>query len=185
MVSLLNESGEDVSLRSFTQDDIDDVLVYASSDAVTEHTAWQAQDRTGVAAFLAQTGDTPTSLHRAIVWRRTDEVIGGIHIWHTDSPRVAEMGYVVNPAFAGLGVATTAATWCLRCAFDDWNMTEVLGRCRPENGASARVLEKLGMSLRTTIANDVTIRGVSRSSLLFGITRSDWALAQGLPAGLD
>lgn len=170
----LVRQGTDVAIRPYRLSDVDDVLRYAGCEAVTEHTTWPAQDLEGVTSYISEAVDTPASLDRAIVWNRTDTVIGGVHLWKTADAAVAEMGYVVNPAYAGLGVATKVAHWCVEFAFCQWNCELVWGRCRPENGASARVLEKLGMTLLETIPDDVVVRGIKRSSLLFGITRSDW-----------
>lgn len=174
--------GTNVSIRPYRLSDVDDVLIYASCDAVTEHTTWTAQDRDGVTAYIREALDTPTSVERAIVWNRTDAVIGGVHVWMTADTAVAELGYVVNPAYAGLGVATEVAQWCVQFAFLEWHVGHVLGRCRPENGASARVLEKLGMRLLDTITDDVVVRGIKRSSLVFGVTRSDWVATTGTSA---
>jgi ribosomal-protein-alanine N-acetyltransferase len=51
------------------------------------------------------------------------------------------------PAFWGQGVATEAGQAALRYGFETLGVEQVVGIVHPENMASRRVLEKLGMRL--------------------------------------
>jgi [ribosomal protein S5]-alanine N-acetyltransferase len=53
--------------------------------------------------------------------------------------------YLLERAYWGRGLATEAATELLRFAFDELGLVRVDGSCAPENAASRRVMEKLGM----------------------------------------
>ena len=55
-----------------------------------------------------------------------------------------ELLYGLAPAYWGRGLATEAAREMLRHAFDDLGLGVVLAGADPPNGASLRVLEKLG-----------------------------------------
>ena len=55
-----------------------------------------------------------------------------------------EIGYFVEPARWGEGIATEAAFATRDEAFDRCGIDELIGRCRVENLASARVLAKVG-----------------------------------------
>jgi ribosomal-protein-alanine N-acetyltransferase len=55
-----------------------------------------------------------------------------------------EIGYFVEPARWGEGLATEAALATRDDAFDRCGIGELIGRCRVENAASARVLAKVG-----------------------------------------
>ncbi len=57
-----------------------------------------------------------------------------------------EIGYAVEPARWGEGLATEAGRACLRYGFEALNLPRVLGITDYGNAASARVLEKLGMT---------------------------------------
>ncbi len=57
----------------------------------------------------------------------------------------ALIGYVVDPAHAGRGVATDLARGLLAAAFDRLGARRVTAGCFADNAASARVLEKIGM----------------------------------------
>lgn len=58
-----------------------------------------------------------------------------------------EVGYFVEPSQWGKGIATEAAAAARDEAFDQTGILELIGRCRVENTASARVLEKVGFRL--------------------------------------
>ncbi len=69
--------------------------------------------------------------------------------------RTATLGYSIDHAFCGRGLATEAAGIVLRFADDELKLKSVEATYVPWNAASARVLEKLGFK----------VRGVSRGSL--------------------
>lgn len=56
-----------------------------------------------------------------------------------------ELGYIFNPAFQGQGYATESADALIRYGFDHFGIHRVIAHCNPENIASRRVLEKIGM----------------------------------------
>lgn len=58
---------------------------------------------------------------------------------------VGVIGYTVDPAVAGRGVATHLARGLLSAAFERLGLRRVTAGCNADNPASARVLEKAGM----------------------------------------
>ena len=58
-----------------------------------------------------------------------------------------EVGYLLALPFWGCGLAAEGAQPALRMAFEQLNLDEVVGIVHPENAASMRVLEKIGMRL--------------------------------------
>lgn len=55
------------------------------------------------------------------------------------------IGYIVDPAYAGRGVASDVARGLLAAAFEDLGLRRVTAGCFADNLASARILEKVGM----------------------------------------
>ena len=81
-----------------------------------------------------------------------------------------ELGYFVEPSRWGEGIATEAARATRDDAFERCGIDELIGRCRVENVASARVLAKVGFRrLRLFDLDDGIIVEVHR------IVRSDWS----------
>lgn len=56
-----------------------------------------------------------------------------------------ELGYIFNPKFYGCGYATEACRALIGHAFAEKEAHRVVAMCNPENSASWRLLERLGM----------------------------------------
>ncbi|MDJ0519843.1 MAG: GNAT family N-acetyltransferase [Trichodesmium sp. MO_231.B1] len=56
-----------------------------------------------------------------------------------------ELGYLLNPAYWYRGLATEAAKASLKYGFEELKLKEIVAVAQPENIASQRVMEKLGM----------------------------------------
>ncbi len=57
----------------------------------------------------------------------------------------AEVGWVLDPAYAGRGLATEAVAELLRVCFDDLGLRRVVAQCFADNEASWRLMERVGM----------------------------------------
>lgn len=82
----------------------------------------------------------------AVIERRAGELIGDAGLY-TRGDRV-ELGYTLGREHWGQGYGTEAARLCVTAAFDGLGIGEVEALVRPENPASAAVLEKLGFAAR-------------------------------------
>lgn len=88
-------------------------------------------------------------------------------------PRCAEIGYMLHPDHWGKGLATEAAGLLLTLGFDTLGLHRIEAVTRPDNTASRRILEKLGMTQEGVRRQDVQIRGQWRDSILFAILETD------------
>lgn len=95
---------------------------------------------------------TPTTHLWAVI---EEDLVGCIHIHHelNDALRIegGHIGYDTVPSFRGRGVATEMLRQALPLA-RALGLTEVLLTCDDTNGASIRVIERNGGSLRATRA---------------------------------
>ena len=93
----------------------------------------------------------------AVVERESATVIGdaGLILYAYRGPEV-ELGYRLKVPHWGKGYATEAARAWLRHGFDELGLPRILAVAHEENGASRRVLEKVGMRYdgRTEYAGD-------------------------------
>lgn len=58
-----------------------------------------------------------------------------------------DIGWLVDPSYAGQGIATEAAQALLRICFDGLGLRRVTAAAFADNAASVRVMEKLGMRI--------------------------------------
>ena len=83
----------------------------------------------------------------ALVHRQLREVIGdfGLTLQRIDDVDELEIGYHLLPACWKQGLATEAALACRDYAFDSLGRDRVVSWMRPENVASQRVAQRIGM----------------------------------------
>lgn len=93
-----------------------------------------------------------------LVVERNGEVVGDVFLRVTDAWSQREvvadargtqgdLGWLIDPAYAGQGLATEAAGELLRICFDELGLRRVTAAAFAENAASVRVMEKLGMRI--------------------------------------
>ena len=71
--------------------------------------------------------------------------IGWCGLQYLPETREVEVAYLLNQSYWGKGLATEGAQASLKYGFDELGLKNIVGIVHPENGASQRVLEKLGM----------------------------------------
>jgi RimJ/RimL family protein N-acetyltransferase len=131
-------------LRPIAVEDWPQIHRYMSDPEVT---AWLPEgllDEAASQAFAARhAGQAPEAL--AVLSRDGAEFLGHMvfHPWF--APRTHEIGWVIARAHQGRGYATEAADALLAWAFEGLGCHRVIATCQPQNPASWRVMEKLGM----------------------------------------
>jgi ribosomal-protein-alanine N-acetyltransferase len=101
--------------------------------------------------------------------------VGGI-TW--GSLRSAYIGYWIDQDLAGRGITPTAVAMALDYCFEDLKLHRIEINIRPENAASLRVVEKLGLRLEGDRTSYLHIDGQWRDHLVFV------AMAGDFPEGL-
>lgn len=76
--------------------------------------------------------------------KETDEPIGWCGL-KLNEENIVDLGFRFFKKHWGKGYATESAQACLDFGFQTLDISEIIGRAATENGASVRVLEKLGM----------------------------------------
>ena len=95
--------------------------------------------------------------------------------WVSDPPnRGAWIGYCFNRRYWGRGYATEAARAVVDFGFASLGLHRIFATCAPENTASARVLEKLGMRREGHMARHKWVRGRGRDSCLYAVLEDEW-----------
>jgi RimJ/RimL family protein N-acetyltransferase len=82
----------------------------------------------------------------AVEWKETSEVIGFCGIKYLPEIDLPEVGYRYLTKYWGMGIGTEAAQACVEFAREDLGITKLVALIVPENAASIRVAEKLGMT---------------------------------------
>jgi len=136
-------------LRRPLLSDADAVFEFGSDPEVTRYMDWPTH--TSVEAAKEYLKDctprwtTACEYDWMITLRDSAQVIGGISICIRGHS--ADFGYILNRAFWGRGFATEAASAVVEWIFGQDSIYRVWATCDAENLASARILEKVGLSL--------------------------------------
>jgi ribosomal-protein-alanine N-acetyltransferase len=85
-----------------------------------------------------------------------------------------ELGYWVAEPFWGRGIAGEASRAVLDLAFRTYEVDRMQARVIAGNGASGRVLEKLGFRFEGTLRASLLRRGNFEDVLMFSMLRAEW-----------
>jgi RimJ/RimL family protein N-acetyltransferase len=156
-------------LREYTMDDFAAVHSFASDVRIAEYVDWGPNTTGETLEFLiwcaaAQRGSNRTNFTLAVTFPG-GEPFGSVGLG-VDRGR-GELGYVIDADYWGHGYATEAAAALLRFGQGTLRLRDITATCRPENTASAKVLEKIGMIQVGLRRADKLIRGRWRDSLVF------------------
>lgn len=128
----------------------------------------------------------PARLATTIVIELEGEVIGDLMLrvddaWAqkevVDQARAtqAELGWVLDPSFAGNGYATEAVRELLRVSFDELGLRRVTAVCFADNEASWRLMERVGMRRELHAVADALHRsGDWLDTFGYALLRSEW-----------
>jgi len=141
-------------LRPWSADDLDALAAVFARPEVWWYPLRRGRDRAETAGFLdrqlAAWADRGWGLWAA---ERTSDarLVGYVGLAPPDFlPEVmpaVEVGWRLDPDCWGQGLATEGGRAALRAGFDDLGLEEIVSICEPENVASSRVMQRLGMRL--------------------------------------
>ena len=170
---------ERLFLRPLRADDAADMFEYAKNSAVTEFLLWSPHPDVGYTRryleFLSARYRTGLCHEWAVVERASGKMIGTCGFAQLDLPHnVGEIGYVLNPAFRGRGLAAEAATAVLQVGFETLGLHRIEARYIRGNAASVRVMEKIGMQKEGIHRGAMLIKGAYRDIGYAALTKEDW-----------
>jgi len=168
-----------VKLRTLEWGDIDAVHALVSRMDVVRHMLLPLCSREESEKFLRESlADPPSSPWRSIVRAISDcpsgNPVGLCGVAILRGAEEGEIWYLVDPQFWGRGIATEGARQLLDLGFGELALHRIWATCLPENPASARVLEKVGMRKEGFLVKNLKIHGVWKSSYLYATLAEEW-----------
>lgn len=130
-------------IRTFQPGDTAAVATYTTQTAVMTYIEEGVMTVEQTAVFVQQHASEGGAYP---VLRQTDgQLIGHLSFHSWFAPHTYEIGWVFHPDYQRQGYATEAARALLEYGFATLQLHRVIATCQPENPASYRVMEKLGM----------------------------------------
>lgn len=145
MILLLFLETDRLVIRRFCYDDWENLYKYLSQETVVKYEPYnvlseeeckeEAEYRSKSDAFFA------------VCLKENNKLIGYVYFNQQGSKEFLtwEIGYVFNPSYYGNGYATEACKRVLKYGFEELGAHRAIGKCRPENASSLRLLERLSM----------------------------------------
>lgn len=133
-----------LNLRAIVASDWPAIFAYMSDPRVTAFLPQGLLDEEASRAFaLKHSGDEAEAV--AVVEKESGKMIGHMPFHRWFAPQTYEIGWAIGHAQQGKGYATEAGRALLAHAFQALKAHRVIATCQPENIASWRVAEKLGL----------------------------------------
>ena len=141
-------------LRQFSMSDLDDISAIRSDPEVMRyigtghpHSIDQVREALGyILAAWKQHGFG----RWAIVHKADKKLIGWCGLAFLDNTEEIEIGYGIAKEYWGRGFTTEAAAASIRYGFEEMKLNRIVAVAMPENIASLRVMEKIGMKFEKT-----------------------------------
>ncbi|KEO76526.1 GNAT family N-acetyltransferase [Paenibacillus polymyxa] len=164
-------------IRDICTSDWGSIHTYTSLPEVTRHTAWGPNTEKDTKAYIEQVLASQQEKPRqdyelAICLKNTGILIGGVGIHVKDTN--AEMGYILNPDYQGKGYATEAARALLGFGFSTLDVHRIYATCRPENKASEKIMQQIGMQREGIMREHWYYKGEFHDSYLYSILSEEY-----------
>ena len=171
---------ERLTLRDYLETDLKDIHEYGSDPEVVKYMPFGPNTFEDTQNFLngvivKQNEDPRTDYSLAVVLNSEDKMIGGCRISKVSQVE-AHLGYILNRSYWGNGYATEAASAMVEFGFSELGVHRVYADCHPENAASIRVLDKIGLVLEGRRREYMMFHGEYSDTLLYSILEHEWEL---------
>ena len=146
---------ERLILRELTRDDLDALAALYADPEIRRYFPEGTLTRDETLEEIEWIIDVYYARHGFGLWATIDKATGrfigrcGLIPWTIEGREEVEVAYLLAKAYWGKGLATEVARAILDYAFDTLHIERVVCFPLPENAASRRVAEKIGMALES------------------------------------
>ena len=141
---------ERIILRNFIENDCEAVFAFSSNKEVQKYTG------DAILESLNQAKEIISNVwfsdykkygygRWAVVYKPKNKVIGFAGLKYLPEINETDIGYRFLPEYWGKGVATEVSKKIIEYGFDVLKLEKIIGIAMPENIASSKVLEKVGL----------------------------------------
>src|SRR5215216_3479608 len=167
-------------LRPFRTDDFAALRALVADPRIFQYRSRTSISEDQTRAFLADAQhaltEIPPPLYAfALLLRTTSQLIGECGLTRlADQPDAAFLWYTLSPAFWHQGYMTEAARAVVQFGFTSARFQRIVAGCHPDNHASRRILERLGMVQRDEQPAPPSVLPEHQPSLNYEIEQTVW-----------
>lgn len=168
-------------LRPISLSDAAAIFEYARAPQVSQYTLWEPHNTIAdTEAFIKDyvfpryRNQEPEAL--GIVLKEDERlVIGTVGcFWVSRASNSMELAYALAESYWGKGIAAEASRAIINYVFSDFPVIRIQARCKAENTASRRVMEKIGMQFEGTQRSSLKHRNRHWDMHYFSILKTEW-----------
>ena len=169
---------ERLILRKMTPNDAGAVFTYASDPEVARYVLWEThrsiEDSRAFVELAVSRYESGGEPEWGIVYKGDHRFVGtcGIVSWEPEHAR-AELGYALSREYWDRGLMPEAVRAIISFGFGRMGLNRIEARCIAENSASARVMQKAGMTCEGTLRQRERIKGEYRDMEIYSILRGE------------
>jgi RimJ/RimL family protein N-acetyltransferase len=151
-------------IRLFQEQDSNDLYEYLSDPSVYRFEPGKPISREEAKEICIRRSQGPSFW--AVVLQNTQKMVGHLFFAQTEPVDFLtwELGYIFNPRFHNQGYATESSLALIHYGFLHMGIHRVVAHCNPQNIASCRVLEKIGMRKEGHFRKNVTFHKAADGS---------------------
>lgn len=162
-------------LRRLRPTDLAAFQAYRSIPELGRYQGWLPLDDSKALEFLTVMNAAPLFapgqwIQLGIAEAESDSLIGDIGIHLSNDGLTGEIGFTLEPASQGRGIAAAAVHQALQVLFASTEVEHVLGITDSRNAASVRLLERLGFQHRES--RNIVFRGEPCSEEVYVLPRN-------------
>jgi ribosomal-protein-alanine N-acetyltransferase len=135
-------------LRPISRMDLGAVLAYACDRSNAEYMVYYPKTEQEAVSYVEETAsqwESEDQITYEFAVILAGEMIGTVSLWLEEADGV-EIGWILNRNYWGRGYGTEAAEAVLRFMTEELGISSCISCCDTRNTASARMMEKLGMT---------------------------------------
>lgn len=165
-------------LRPLSLRDARDMFAYAGDPEVARYTTWEPhqslEDSRRFLRAVLQQRFLGQPVPWGIVELHSGRLLGtaGFVSWRPEQRR-AEVGYAIARSHWNQGYVTEAMRRILEFGWREMQLHRIEARCLTENGASERVMQKIGMRYEGILRGQIYFKGQFRDVKMYAILRTD------------
>jgi [ribosomal protein S5]-alanine N-acetyltransferase len=165
---------ERLQLRRITETDINEVFYLRSNEQVMKYLDRLPAKDLNEAMLHFKDVNQDIEANKSITWaiclRGENKMIGYIGVWRMlMEHHRGEIGYVLHPSYWNKGFMREAISAVITYAFETMHLHSLEAIINPENGASAKVLEKQGFIKEGHFKENYFFNGQFLDSVVFSL----------------
>ena len=180
-ISLPTLVTERLILRKLEYSDKKSIFSYAKNPEVAKHVLWDAHQNEFDSLEFLNTVYGAYNKNKAAPWgiqfKENTNIIGtaGFVQWDKEN-KEAEIGYALSQEYWNKGLITEAVNAIIKFGFHQMKLEKITSRCKPENIASYKVLEKCGLNFDGVVKKQIWMKGEFHDMMMYSLISNDYKM---------